>query len=372
MPRRPLSGHRLATRLTGYAPQLGPLVAIPGVMVVLALAVGGLHLSDSASQLLFTGDWSRLDTWAALLLKTGLTALVFLPVAVAGLVAHSLAGRPAVVPAAVGGLTAAGVQAGVLAGLAAGVCAGFVTLALGRVPVPARWRGAASAWLFPLVTTVVTAFLVLGVVGELLNSLSGRLHGELAYLQFENTVATGLILGAMACADLGGMITRTAIGYGAVELSGGDPARFSTLNMTMMAAVIAAGMVPALALPLATLVRRGLFGDEERSYAKAGWLLGAAFLPEGAVPFALADPLRVIPASMAGGAVTGALVMILGPTSRSPYGGAFGLGDTGRPLQFLLALAGGVVITVLLTVALKSLRLPAPAPVAGKAVATGA
>ncbi|MFM9442680.1 fructose-specific PTS transporter subunit EIIC [Streptomyces acidiscabies] len=372
MPRRTPPGPRLATRLTGYAPQLAPLVAIPGVMVVLALAVGGPHLSDSASQLLFTGDWTQLRTWAALLLKTGLTALAFLPAAVAGLVAHSLAGRPAVVPAAVGGLAAAGVQGGVLSGLAAGACAGFVTLALGRVTVPPRWRGAASAWLFPLVTTVVTAFLVLGVVGELLDSLGGWLHDQLAFLQFENTVATGLVLGAMACADLGGVITRTAIAYGAVELSGGDPTRFSTFNMTIMAAVIAAGMVPALALPLATLVRRGLFSQEERDYAKAGWLLGAAFLPEGAVPFALADPLRVIPASVAGGAVTGALVMILGPTSKAPYGGAFALGDTGRPLLFLLAVAAGVLITVVLTVALKSLGLPAPAPVAGKALASGA
>ncbi|QNP68995.1 sugar phosphotransferase [Streptomyces roseirectus] len=281
MPRRTPPGPRLAARLTGYAPQLGPLVAIPGVMVVLALAVGGSHLSDSASQLLFTGDWTQLRTWAALLLKTGLTALAFLPVAVAGLVAHSLAGRAAVVPAAVGGLAAAGVQGGVLSGLAAGACAGFVTLGLGRVTVPARWRGVASAWLFPLVTTVVTAFLVLGVIGELLNSLSGWLHNELASLQFENTVATGLVLGAMACADLGGVITRTAIAYGAVELSGGDPTRFSTLNMTMMAAVVAAGMVPALALPLAALVRRSLFSQEERDYAKGAGCSGRPSCPRG-------------------------------------------------------------------------------------------
>lgn len=129
-------------------------------------------------------------------------------------------------------------------------------------------------------------------------------------------------------------------------------------------------MVPALALPLATLVRRGLFTEGERSYARTGWLFGAAFLPEGAVPFALADPLRVMPASMAGGAVTGALVMILGPTSKQPYGGVFALGDTGRPLLLLLAVAGGVLTTTVLTVALKSLRFTVPAGVAGKAVAT--
>ncbi|WP_405765326.1 fructose-specific PTS transporter subunit EIIC [Streptomyces sp. NBC_01538] len=365
-------GRQFGTRLTAYAPQLGPIVAIPGVMVVLALVLAGPELSNTASQFLSTADWSQSQTWASLLFKCGLSALSFLPVVVAGYVAHGVAGRPAIVPAAVGGLAAAGIQGGALAGLAAGVFAGLLTLAFQRVTVPPRWQGLTSTWLFPLVTTVAGVFLIIGVVGALLNLLGGWLHGQLAGLQFENTVATGLLLGAMACADLGGMITKTAIGFGAVELSGDDPTRFSTLNMTMMAAVIAAGMVPALALPLATVVRRGLFTEGERSYAKTGWLFGAAFLPEGAVPFALADPLRVMPASMAGGAVTGALVMILGPTSKEPYGGVFALGDTGRPLLFLLAVAGGVLTTTVLTVALKSVRFTAPAGVTGTALAAGA
>ncbi|WP_055534261.1 PTS fructose transporter subunit IIC [Streptomyces graminilatus] len=353
------SGRRFGTRLTSYAPQLGPIVAMPGVMVVVALAVAGPRISETASAALFAADWSQPQTWAALLLKTGLTALSFLAVVVGGFAGHSVAGRNAVIPAALGGLAATGVQAGVLAGLVAGVFAGVVTLAFERVPVPPRWRGLISKLLFPLVTTTLTAFLIVGVVGQLLNDLSTWLHGELATLQFENTVAAGLVLGAMACADLGGMITRTAIGYGSVELGGGDPSKFSTLNMTMMAAVVAAGMVPPLALSLATLVRRSLFTDGERTYARTGWMFGAAFLPEGAIPFTLADPLRVLPSSMAGGAVTGALVMILGPTSRTPYGGVFALDETGRPVGFLLAVAAGVLTTTVLTVALKSLRLPA-------------
>ncbi|WP_051969244.1 fructose-specific PTS transporter subunit EIIC [Kitasatospora azatica] len=364
-----LFGRQFGTRLTSYAPQLGPIVAIPGVMVVIALAVAGPHISETASQALFTGDWSQSHTWAGMLLKTGLTALSFLAVAVAAAVGHSVAGRSAVIPAALGGLAATGVQAGVLAGLAAGAFAGVTTLALQRVPVPPRLHGLSSTVLFPLVTTVATSFLVIGVVGEFLNSLSEWLHGELAGLEFSNAVAAGAVLGAMACADLGGMVTRTAIGFGSVEL-GGDPSRFSTLNMTLMAAVIAAGMVPGLALPLATLVRRGLFTEGERGYARTGWLLGAAFLPEGAIPFALADPLRVLPASMLGGAVTGALVMDLGATSKTPYGGVFALGETGRPLLFLLAVVAGVLTTTALTVGLKSLPFAAPARATATRLAT--
>ncbi|WP_416973718.1 hypothetical protein [Streptomyces sp. 4F14] len=134
--------------------------------------------------------------------------------------------------------------------------------------------------------------------------------------------------------------------------------------MTMMAAVVAAGMVPALGMSLATVVRGRLFTPAERSYGKVAWLFGAAFIPEGAVPFALADPLRVIPAGIAGGAVTCALTMAFGATVTVPYGGLLAVGDMGRPLLLVLAVALGALVTAATAVVLKSYaRKPAPVPV---------
>jgi hypothetical protein len=168
------------------------------------------------------------------------------------------------------------------------------------------------------------------------------------------------INGLMASSDLGGLITKTAFTFGAVQLSGPDPSKFTPLNMTVMAAVVAAGMVPPLAMTLATVVRRGLFTEAERRYGRVSWLFGAAFIPESAAPFALADPLRVIPASMAGGAVTGTLVMQLCSTISYPRGGVFVADRLGEPLLFAAAVAAGVITAAALTIGLKSLRAHRP------------
>jgi PTS system fructose-specific IIC component len=138
--------------------------------------------------------------------------------------------------------------------------------------------------------------------------------------------------------------------------------------MKIMAAVMAAGMVPPLAMALATTVRGKLFTQTERENGKAAWVLGASFISEGAIPFAAADPLRVIPASMAGGAVTGALSMAFGATLRAPHGGIFVVPLIGNPLLYLVAIAAGVCVTTALVVVLKGMRKPAPgaAPASGE------
>ncbi|MGJ5893543.1 hypothetical protein DF268_10745 [Streptomyces sp. V2] len=191
-------------------------------------------------------------------------------------------------------MAATGVQSGVLTGLLAGLVAGGVTLVLARIPVPPALGDAASAVLVPLVASLVTAALVIALVGERLTALTGWLHSKLAWLEFNHLVLAGAVLGLMVCRDLA--IGKAAVAFGTVGVSGVDPAEFNPTGMTMMAAVVAAGMVPALGMSLATLVRGRLLTPSERAYGKAAWLFGSAFVPEGAIPFALADPLRVLPA----------------------------------------------------------------------------
>ncbi|MFF3380795.1 fructose-specific PTS transporter subunit EIIC [Streptomyces sp. NPDC002680] len=363
VPTPPL-GFRTSRWLAAGVPWFAPFTAIAATMTVLALAISGPDLTDTADRILAAADWTQPHTWAALLLKLGASGLSFLPVAVAGHLAYGMAGRPALVPGLLGGMAALGVQGGILTGLLAGLLAGAATMALQRIPVPSALRDLASTALIPLLATLLTAAVIIAFAGEQLTALTGWLHGKLVWLEFHHLVLAGVVLGVMVCCDLGGAIGKSAIAFGTVGVSGFDPSKFNPTDMTMMAAVVAAGMVPPLGLSLATLVRRKVFTGSERAYGKVAWLFGAAFIPEGAVPFAVADPLRVIPAGMAGGAVTGALVMAFGTTITVPYGGFLALGDMGRPLLFALAVAAGVLVTAATAVALKTLGgqlAPSPA-----------
>ncbi|MDO0933903.1 fructose-specific PTS transporter subunit EIIC [Streptomyces sp. DG2A-72] len=351
----PPFGFRTGRWLAAGVPWFAPFTAIAATMSVLALVISGPDLTDTADQILAAADWTQPHTWAALLLRLGASGLSFLPVAVAGHLAYGMAGRPALIPGILGGMAAMGAQGGILAGLLAGLVAGAATLALQRIPVPSALRDIASTALVPLLASLVTAAVIIAFVAGRLTALSGWLHGKLVWLEFHHLVLVGVLLGAMVCCDLGGAIGKTAIAFGTVGISGPDPSKFNPTDMTMMAAVVAAGMVPTLGMSLATLVRGRVFTGPERAYGKVAWLFGAAFIPEGAVPFALADPLRVIPAGMAGGAVTGALTMTFGTTTTVPYGGFLALGETGEPLLLVLAVAAGAVVTAATAVALKSL-----------------
>ncbi|MCL6737987.1 fructose-specific PTS transporter subunit EIIC [Streptomyces neyagawaensis] len=351
---------RLGRCLASGTPHLAVLTALAAGLIVLAYAIQGPHVVEWAKPALDNGDWTLPQTWAAMLYMTGNTTLMTLPVFIAGYVACQVADRSAVFPGLLGGIAVIITQSGVLGGLIAGVTAGAAVLALQRIPLPRALRRTTTV-LIPLLATLVTALVTVVVVGSLLNVLTNLLYNEMARLEFQNTLLLGLLLGLTACSDLGGLFTKTFFIFGAQQLSGPDPTRFIPLDMTVMAAIVAAGMVPPLAMTLATLVRRRLFTESERRYGKISWLFGAAFLPEGAAPFALADPLRVIPASMAGGAVTGALVMQFGNTISYPKGGVFAADQIGEPLLFAAAVAAGVLTTTALTIGLKSLHRTAPA-----------
>jgi fructose PTS system EIIBC or EIIC component len=187
------------------------------------------------------------------------------------------------------------------------------------------------------------------VLGPPLAAMAAGLTNWLNGLSAANRVLLGILLGLMMGFDMGGPINKTAYSFAALGLAAATPASFE-----IMAAVMAAGMTPPLGLALATVLRKKLFTHVEVENGKAAWVLGASFITEGAIPFAAGDPLRVIPSLMAGSAVTGALSMAFGCTSRAPHGGIFVVPLIGKPFLYLLAILIGTVVTAFLVVTLKS------------------
>ncbi|MGW4214698.1 fructose-specific PTS transporter subunit EIIC [Lentzea sp. NPDC004789] len=353
---------KLGSWIRSGTPHLVFLTSVTAVLIVLGFALSGPDVTASSAGLLSAGDWTQPATWGALLYRTGMMALTYVvPTAVSGYVAYGLAGGPALLPGIVGGLTAMGIGTGPLGGLLAGLTAAAAAGALTRLTVPKALRGLTSAVLVPVLATAATAFLTIAVLGQALNAFTNWLHGQLVDLEFLSLPLLGLVAGALVCSDLGGLVTRSVIAFGSMEVIGADPSKLSPINMTIMAAIVAAGMVPPLAMTLATVVRGKSFTEAERKYGKAAWLFGLVSVPEGVTPLVLGDPLRVIPACMAGGAVTGSLIANFGATVSRADGGLFGVADFGKPLLFLAAVAAGVLTTAAVTIGLKALRRPAVA-----------
>ncbi|RLV64547.1 PTS system, fructose subfamily, IIC subunit [Streptomyces sp. CBMAI 2042] len=358
-------GVRLRTYLMSGVSYMVPFVAAGGLLIALSFAIGGYEIADAKS----VADhfvWGQADSWAALLNQIGSAAFGFLVPVLAGYIAYGMADRPALVPGFVGGAIALTVDAGFLGGLVAGLLAGAVVMAIQRVPVHATLRGIMPVLVIPLIASAVVGFLMFIVVGKPIAALQSALTDWLKGLSGSNAVILGVVLGLMMCFDMGGPLNKVAYAFAVGGLT--DPTDGS---LKVMAAVMAAGMVPPLAMALATTVRKKLFTKTERENGRAAWVLGASFITEGAIPFAAADPLRVIPSVMAGGAVTGALSMAFGCTLRAPHGGIFVVPLIGEPFLYLLAIAAGTLVATALVVLLKGARRTVPVP-ADEAGATAA
>ncbi|MFD4246419.1 fructose-specific PTS transporter subunit EIIC [Streptomyces sp. NPDC058525] len=353
-------GAKLRTWLMSGVSYMVPFVAAGGLLIALAFAIGGYEI-NTAPSVAEHFVWTESASWAALLFQTGGLAFGFLVPVLAGYIAYGMADRPGLVPGFVGGAVALTINAGFLGGLIAGLLAGGTVLAVQRLRIPTALRGIMPVVVLPLIGSAVTAFLMFLVVGKPVASLQQALTDWLSGLSGANAVILGVILGLMMCFDLGGPLNKVAYAFAI-----GGLATPNEGSLKVMAAVMAAGMVPPLAMALATTLRGRLFSKTERENGKAAWFLGASFISEGAIPFAAADPLRVIPASMAGGAVTGALSMAFECTLRAPHGGIFVIPLIGNPLLYLIAIAAGTATTAGLVVLLKGLRKQAePAAPAG-------
>ncbi|KPI00960.1 PTS system, fructose subfamily, IIC subunit [Actinobacteria bacterium OK074] len=345
-------GTKLRKWLMSGVSYMVPFVAAGGLLIALGFAIGGYKIK-SAPSVMDHFVWTQTDSWAALMFQIGAVAFGFLVPVLAGYIAYGMADRPGLVPGFVGGMIASTINAGFLGGLAAGLIAGGVVLAIQKVRIPAAVRGIMPVVVIPLISSAVVGFLMFVVIGKPIASAQKGMTDWLNGLSGSNAVLLGALLGLMMCFDLGGPVNKVAYTFATAGIAVSNP---SDSAMKIMAAVMAAGMVPPLAMALATTVRGKLFTETERENGKAAWVLGASFISEGAIPFAAADPLRVIPSSMVGGAITGALSMAFGATLRAPHGGIFVVPLIGNPFLYLIALVAGVCVTTTIVVFLKGLR----------------
>ena len=270
--------------------------------------------------------------------------------ALAAYIAYGLAQRPGIAPGFIAGTVAVTVKAGFLGGIVGGILAGVVAYGLGTLKLP-RWLGSMMPVVItPLVTSLIAGAVMYLLLGAPLAWVMSALQGWLTSMSGTSSLVLGLILGAMMASDLGGPINKAAYLFATTGLSNGG-----AVNQEIMAAVIISGMVPPLAMALATTLRPKLFTEPERENGKAAWLLGASFISEGAIPFASADPLRVISSSVVGGALAGAISMSAHVASPAPHGGIWIVLLSNNVLMFLVAVAAGTLLSALVYLVLKSI-----------------
>lgn len=357
-----------------------PFVAAGGLLIALAFLLGGYEIAlntedgsgvagqivadstlfnpaDPSSYTLVDGaslpHGALLTYLGALLLTLGGAAFGFLVPALAGYISYAIADRPGIAPGFVMGAIAGTLNSGFLGGIVGGVLAGVIAQWITSWKVPAWMRGLMPVLVIPLLTTLVAGFVMVVALGRPLASLTTNLTEGLNSLQGGSAIVLGMILGLMMAFDMGGPLNKTAYAFATAGLGAAATATDAP-ELKVMAAVMLSGMVPPLALALATVVRPRLFTAPERENGKAAWAMGASFITEGAIPFAAADPLRVIPSIMAGSAVTGALSMGLGVELRAPHGGIFVLFAVGNIAGFVIALLAGTLVAAALVVVLKT------------------
>ncbi|WGD37758.1 fructose-specific PTS transporter subunit EIIC [Lysinibacter sp. HNR] len=342
--------------LTGVSYMI-PFVAGGGLLIALGFLLGGYNITDHADTIVLDNSLANLPDGGlgqylgAVAFKIGALSMAFLVPALAGFIAFGIADRPGIAPGFTAGAVSGFMGAGFLGGIVGGLLAGFVALWIGRLPAPRWLRGLMPVVVIPLVASIVASGLMFLVLGGPIAALTAALNDWLSGMTGVSAILLGIILGLMMAFDLGGPVNKVAYsfavaGLGAASLTNQGP-------WHIMAAVMAAGMVPPLAMALATTLRRGLFSEPERENGKAAWLLGLSFISEGAIPFAAADPFRVIPAGMLGAAVTGAMSMGFAVTSKAPHGGIFVFFAIDNFWLFLLSIAVGVVVSALAVILLK-------------------
>ena len=336
-----------------------PFVAAGGILVALGFVFEAItmpNLGDvdtkailESATLFNLGDTHWTLYLGAVLQTIGGFGLSLMVPALAAYIAYGLAQRPGIAPGFIAGSVALAVNAGFLGGIVGGILAGLVAYALGTLKLP-RWLGSMMPVVVtPLVTSLVTGLVMYLLLGAPLAWVMATLQDWLTSMSGGSALVLGLILGAMMASDLGGPINKAAYLFATAGLSSG-----ATVNQEIMAAVIISGMVPPLAMALATTLRPKLFSETERENGKAAWLLGASFISEGAIPFASADPARVIPSTIVGGALAGAISMTAHVASPAPHGGIWIIGLAQNPLMFFVAVLAGTVVSALLYVVLKS------------------
>ncbi|WP_319534204.1 PTS fructose transporter subunit IIBC [uncultured Vibrio sp.] len=314
--------------MTGVSHML-PVVVAGGLIIALSFVFGIEAFKEEGTMA------------AALMQIGGGSAFALMIPVLAGYIAFSIADRPGLAPGLVGGMLAASIGSGFLGGIAAGFIAGYsAKFVADKLHLPQAMEALKPILIIPLVATLFTGLVMIYIVGEPVASIMAAMTEFLNSMGSANAVLLGVIVGAMMCFDLGGPVNKAAYTFGVGLLA--------SETYAPMAAIMAAGMVPALGMGLATFLAKKKFTEDEREGGVASFILGLCFISEGAIPFAARDPMRVIPCTMAGGALTGALSMLFGCKLLAPHGGLFVLAIPNAispVLMYLVAIAAGTAVT---------------------------
>lgn len=351
-------GHRIYTHLMNGVSHMLPLVVGGGILIAIAFLIDGFSvdlesLPSNAEEAALLGekyskaDFGTITEAAAIFKNIGGVAFGFMLPVLAGYIAMSIADRPGLAVGFVGGMIAANGKSGFLGALVAGFLAGYVILVLRKIfdRLPESLEGMKPILLYPVFGILFIGLLMMYIVEPPVGALNTWLNDALNSMGGANKIILGIILGGMMAADMGGPINKAAYVFGTAMITQG--------NYNMMAAVMIGGMVPPCAIALATLLFKNRFNEEERKSGPVNFIMGLAFITEGAIPYAASDPFRVLPACVAGSAVAGALSMAFGCTLMAPHGGIFVFPVVGNALLYLLSLTIGTVLGAVLLGLLK-------------------
>jgi PTS system fructose-specific IIC component len=324
-----------------------PFVVGGGILIAIAFLIDGLCVDMNALSVADRSNFGTITPAAALFKQIGGVAFGFMLPVLAGFIAMAIGDRPALAVGFVGGMIAADGSSGFLGALVAGFAAGYIIKALRVVceKLPQAIEKLAPVLLYPLFGILIMGLLMLFLVEPIMGGINTALNNGLSGLGGTSKILLGLILGGMMAIDMGGPFNKAAYVFGVAAITAG--------NYDIMAAVMIGGMTPPCAIALATILFKNKFTKEERESGPTNFIMGLAFITEGAIPYAAADPLHVLPPCIIGSAVAGAMSMAFGCTLMAPHGGIFVVPVMGNAPLYLVALVVGTLISTVLLGVLK-------------------
>lgn len=331
-------GHKIYKHLMNGVSHMLPFVVGGGILIAIAFLIDGFSVDLNSLPADQRANFGTITQAAAMFKGIGGTAFGFMLPILAGFIAMSIADRPGLAVGFVGGSIAANGTSGFLGALVAGFVAGYIVLLLKKVfsKLPESLDGMKPVLLYPLLGIFLVGVIMQFVVEPPIGALNTAINNGLNGLNGASAVVLGILLGGMMSVDMGGPVNKAAYVFGTASIAAG--------NYNIMAAVMIGGMVPPIAIALATIFFNNKFTAEERKAGPTNFIMGLSFITEGAIPFAASDPLHVLPACVVGSAVAGGLSMAFGCTLMAPHGGIFVVPTIGNPLMYLVALVIGSFI----------------------------
>ena len=341
------AGHKIYTQLMNGVSHMLPLVVGGGILIAIAFLIDGLSIDLNSLPADQRANFGTITPAAALLKGIGDTAFGFMLPILAGFIAMAIGDRPALALGLVGGMMAASGKSGFLGALLAGFAAGYLILALRKVceKLPEALEKIAPVLIYPVAGILLMGLLMTFIVEPIMGGINTGLNNALTGMGSSSKVVLGIILGGMMAIDMGGPFNKAAYVFGTAAIAAG--------NYDIMAAVMIGGMTPPCAIALATLLFKDKFTKEEREAGPTNFIMGLAFITEGAIPFAASDPLHVLPSCIIGSAVAGAMSMAFNCTLMAPHGGIFVFPVVGNAVMYLAALVVGTVVSAVLLGILK-------------------